>query len=265
MSNHTDQIGYAISITETPQRIVSLVPSQTELLFDLGLGEKIAGITKFCVHPKNWLKEKTIIGGTKKIHFDKIAALQPDLIIANKEENVKEQVDALRQLAPVWTSDISTLEDAYEMISKIASVTGTEEQSFRILQNIRTAFNRLRNQPGNINQAIKTVAYLIWQDPLMTVGRDTFIHDMLCHANLRNVFADQLRYPQITLTDLQNMNPDYLFLSSEPYPFALKHIQSFQQQLPHTKVQLVDGEMFSWYGSRLQYVPTYLSGLLALK
>lgn len=259
----TDQIGYTISLAETPRRIVSLVPSQTELLFDLGLGDCVIGITKFCIHPKSWLKEKTIIGGTKKIHPEKIAALQPDLIIANKEENVKEQVEDLRQIAPVWTSHIANLEEACEMISMIASITGTEELATRILQKIQKGFEELAENTGNKILSGNKVAYLIWQDPLMTVGKDTFIHHILSRANLQNVFADQIRYPQISMVTLQEMSPDRLFLSSEPYPFADKHIQAFQQCLPFTKVQLVDGEMFSWYGSRLQYVPDYIKGLLS--
>lgn len=262
MPQYTDQTGHLFHLAETPRRIVSLVPSQTELLFDLGLGDRVLGITKFCVHPKNWLKEKTIIGGTKKIHPEKIAALQPDFILANKEENVKEQVESLRELAPVWTSDIANLEEACEMIRMVAAITGTEEQGSRILQKIQKGFEELTDNRGKHNHPIKKVAYLIWQDPLMTVGGDTFIHDILCRANLQNVFADQIRYPQITMTNLQEMNPDFLFLSSEPYPFTEKHIPAFQQKLPHTKVQWVDGEMFSWYGSRLQYVPDYLKGLL---
>ncbi|MDE3252235.1 MAG: ABC transporter substrate-binding protein [Bacteroidota bacterium] len=263
MPQFTDQTGYTVSLSGTPRRIVSLVPSQTELLYDLGMGDRVIGITKFCVHPKNWLKEKTIIGGTKKIHPGKIAALRPDFILANKEENGKEQVESLRELAPVWTSDIATLEDACKMIREMASITGTGEQASRILQKIQKGFEELAAHLGNDNTPVKRVAYLIWQDPLMTVGGDTFIHDILCRARLQNVFAEHPRYPQITMTDLRQMNPDILFLSSEPYPFSEKHIQTFQQLLPHAKVQWVDGEIFSWYGSRLQYVPAYLKGLLA--
>ncbi len=258
----TDQTGYRISLPDIPRRIVSLVPSQTELLFDLGLDENVVGITKFCVHPENWFREKYRIGGTKQVHFDRVAGLKPDLILANKEENVKEQVDVLRQLAPVWTSDISTLDEAMAMIDAIGLLTNTEAASLPLVQKIRQGFGSLLPYPEESPHPVKTVAYLIWQDPIMTVGRDTFIHEILHRANLHNVFSDQLRYPHITVSEIRKKNPDYLFLSSEPYPFREKHLQAFQQLLPDTHVKFVDGEMFSWYGSRLQYTPAYLAELL---
>src|ERR1700741_3198050 len=106
-----DQTGRKISIPQIPQRIISLVPSQTELLFDLGLDKEVVGITKFCVHPPEWFQTKTRVGGTKQLKIDLIKQLQPDLIIANKEENVKEQIEELEKHFPVWISDVNNLED----------------------------------------------------------------------------------------------------------------------------------------------------------
>ena len=110
-----DQLGTQHTFEKTPLRIVSLVPSQTELLYDLGLEDNIVGITKFCVHPFHFKATKTIVGGTKTIKFDKIKALQPDIIICNKEENTKEIVEELSQICPVWVTDILMIEDNLQM------------------------------------------------------------------------------------------------------------------------------------------------------
>lgn len=259
MALFTDQTGYTISLDYLPKRIISLVPSQTELLFDLGLGEEVAGITKFCIHPEEWFRTKARIGGTKDVKTERIAALQPDLIIANKEENVKEQVEALREIAPVWTSDINTLEDAYVMIEQIGILTQKEASANRIVQNIKEGFALLTTQLSNTKQ--KTCVYLIWKDPYMTIGSDTFIHEMLGYGKFTNLFAAATRYPETSITQLQELAPEMLLLSSEPYPFAEKHIQALQQSLPDTRIELVDGEMFSWYGSRLMQAPAYFCGL----
>lgn len=252
----TDQTGRTISLTTIPLRIISLVPSQTELLFDLGLDEEVVGITKFCIHPAEWFYSKVRVGGTKKINFPTIHQLQPDLILANKEENVKEQVEELAGSYPVWVSDINTLQDACEMIGQVGLLTGKETRSKEIIATIKNEFSCFQNAylPRN-------VAYLIWNDPLMTVGGDTFIHSMLEAAGLNNVFAGKSRYPEITVDDLKAWDLQLLLLSSEPFPFKQKHIDALQPQLPRTKILLVDGEMFSWYGSRLQLTPRYFSEL----
>lgn len=237
---------------------MSLVPSQTELLFDLGLENEVVGITKFCVHPSSWFRRKQRIGGTKNIDLKKIAELNPDLIIANKEENVKEQVEDLAAAYPVWISDVNSLEDALQMIESIGIITGKEDAATAIAAEIRAGFAQLQapNTQGQTN-----VAYLIWKDPYMTVGGDTFIHHMLKTAGYHNVFEQRNRYPAITITDLQQAACDLVFLSSEPYPFRQKHVDELALQLPKTTVVLVDGEMFSWYGSRLVQAPAYFQRL----
>ena len=260
MAFFTDQIQTSVEISARPSRIVSLVPSQTELLYALGLEDEVIGITKFCVHPQEWFRKKTRIGGTKNIAIDRIAALQPDLIIANKEENVKEQVEALKTIAPVWTSDVNTLSDACAMIGQLGTITQKEEKAANIIQKIEQGFAQLNIDFG-ANSA-KSCVYLIWKDPYMTIGGDTFIHDMLNYCRFSNLFASSKRYPVTTINELQALGPDIILLSSEPYPFSGKHIDTLQKMLPNSQIELVDGEMFSWYGSRLVQAPAYFSGLL---
>lgn len=251
-----DQTGRNISLNKLPQRIISLVPSQTELLFDLGLENEVIGITKFCVHPEEWFRNKTRVGGTKQLNLEIIRQLRPDLIIANKEENVKEQIDELEKDFPVWISDVSNLDDAFVMIKQVGLITNKEHQANKIINQIKENFSRLQTP----NSRLRT-AYLIWQDPYMTVGGDTFIHAMMKKAGFENIFSDKKRYPEITIEELQTAGCQLIFLSSEPFPFKEKHRGELQKKLPGTKVFLVDGEMFSWYGSRLQFAPAYFQHL----
>jgi ABC-type Fe3+-hydroxamate transport system substrate-binding protein len=259
MPAFTDQTGRTISLETPPQRIISLVPSQTELLFDLGLDEQIAGITKFCIHPPEWFYTKTRVGGTKKLHIDISHQLQPDLIIANKEENVKEQVEECAKNYPVWVSDVNNLVDAYEMIEQIGLITDKTNESKEIITLIKKGFSQLRNIHSPLGAA--GTSYLIWNDPYMTVGGDTFIAAMLEAAGFKNIFSDKTRYPEVTVEELKIAGCQLLLLSSEPFPFKQKHIDQLQPLLPHTKIILVDGEMFSWYGSHLLNAPRYFKEL----
>jgi ABC-type Fe3+-hydroxamate transport system substrate-binding protein len=245
-----------------PTKIVTLVPSQTELLYDLGLLHEVVGITKFCVHPVQWRNDKTIIGGTKNINLQKIHHLQPNLIIANKEENIKAQVDELAKHYPVWVTDVFDLKSALQMITDVGIVTHTKKQSKNLVTEIENNFKRLKQTISLQQYLPKKVAYLIWKNPYMTVGGDTFISDLLVKCNFTNVFKNHSRYPQISINDLQSASIEILFLSSEPYPFSVKHINQLQTLLPHTKIVLVNGEMFSWYGSRLLKTVTYFEALL---
>ncbi len=257
MATYIDQTGKKINLQGTPSRIVSLVPSQTELLFDLGLAKEVVAITKFCVHPQQWFRTKTSIGGTKSINTDQVAALEPGLIIANKEENSKAQVEALSATCPVWISDISNLREAMQMITSIGEITGTLAKAQTIVEEIKTRFAQLVPAPAPLR-----TAYLIWQNPYMTVGGDTFIHSMLSHCGFENIFTNLQRYPAITIEEIKNHHCQLLLLSSEPFPFKQKHIEELQQQLPSTKIILADGEMFSWYGSRLLLAPDYFETLI---
>lgn len=244
-------------LQHSPSRIVSLVPSQTELLHWLGLNDETIAITKFCLHPDEWFRTKTRIGGTKALDIEKIIALEPGLIIANKEENVKDQVEALAKNFPVWVTDVNNLADAYQMIEDIGQITQKHDQAKKLVDLIRSGFSSI-NQP---QAKLIPTAYLIWKDPYMTVGGDTFINSMIEAAGLQNVFANQQRYPEVTIQELKASGCELLLLSSEPYPFSQKHMDELQQQLPGKKIMLVDGEIFSWYGSRLLKAPQYFREL----
>jgi ABC-type Fe3+-hydroxamate transport system substrate-binding protein len=256
----TDDLGRKVQIPLKPQRIISVVPSQTELLYHLGLEEEVIGITKFCIHPAHWFSSKTRVGGTKNLHLEKIKSLQPDLIIANKEENVQEQIEAMAQLFPVWVSDVNNLEDALNMIATLGAITGKEEKATSLKTHIEKAFDNISIPP--VDRKPKTI-YLIWKDPYMTVGGDTFINNMLQWAGFDNLFSHLSRYPQTSIQEIQSLNCEVLLLSSEPYPFKQKHLEELKALLPGTSIWLADGEMFSWYGSRLQWAPSYFKQLKA--
>ncbi|PCI97923.1 MAG: cobalamin-binding protein [Flavobacteriales bacterium] len=254
----TDQIGHKFELNSVPKRIISIVPSQTELLYDLGLDEKVVGITKFCIHPKEWYGNKNRVGGTKNINFSKIAELKPDLIIANKEENTKEQVEELQKIYPVYTSDISNLEESLAMINDIGILTNTKEKSISITEKIQYEFNKLTEQ----NFETKRVLYLIWKNPYMSINQNRFINDMMQRCGFQNVISSSVDYPEISEDQISSLNPDLILLSSEPYPFKENHIKALQILSPKSKVILVDGEYFSWYGSRLLGSPNYFISLL---
>lgn len=253
---HIDQMGNKIVLPYSPKRIISLVPSQTELLFDLGLEEEIVGLTKFCVHPAEKVKSKARIGGTKTYHLDKIKALQPDLIIGNKEENDRVQVEQLMQHYPVWMSDVKDLDTALEMIDKLGSVLNREKQSQKLISEIRDAFSSLPTD----YQPLKT-AYFIWRKPYMVAGNGTFIHEMMKWAGFENLFSSKNRYPEVNLNEVQKLKPEVILLPSEPFPFSMKYIGEFEKLFPNAAIKLVDGELFSWYGSRLKKAPSYFMEL----
>ena len=268
MQSFTDQLGRTILLHSNAQRIISVVPSQSELLFDLGLHDEVVGITKFCVHPHHWFHSKTRVGGTKTLNIDRIDSLKPDLIIANKEENTKEQIETLEKKYPVWISDVYDIETALQMILAIGELTNKAQNALLLADQIRNNFTQLKtdielrsveiqNSPGQPN-----TVYLIWKDPYLTVGGDTFIDAMIKAAGLKNIFQHLTRYPEIRIEDLQNSKCELLLLSTEPYPFSQKHIDELQPYLPGTKIMVVDGEMFSWYGSRLLEAPLYFKSLI---
>lgn len=254
-----DQIGRKVTIEVSPQRIISLVPSQTELLFDLDLEHEVTGITKFCIHPDSWFRTKIKVGGTKQLNHTIIHQQKPTLIIANKEENRKEDIEELEKHFPVWVSDVNNLADAYEMIEQVGLITGKTNKANFLINSIQKEFQQLRYNYTNTKKL--TCCYLIWQNPFMTIGSNTFIHTMLMEAGFINVFENQLRYPEITIEEISQLNPEFLFLSTEPFPFSEKHVSDLQHLLPETKIMLVDGEMFSWYGSHLLNAPDYFRKL----
>jgi ABC-type Fe3+-hydroxamate transport system substrate-binding protein len=266
MLSFTDPLGRIMTLPQTPQRIVSLVPSQTELLYSLGLDKEVVGITKFCVHPPGWFRTKTRIGGTKDVHLDQVHSLQPDLVLAAKEENDRQQVEELARHYPVWVSDVKTLPDALAMIRLVGELTGQKATADTLADDIARRFDEL--PPSPLSDSLSPsrepprAAYFIWRNPWMVAGGDTFIHDMLQRSGFSNIFRNRDRYPAIDLASLAGSDCQYVLLSSEPYPFRERHIQEVRAILPDANIRLVDGELFSWYGSRLLHSPPYFARLL---
>ena len=250
-----DQMGNCVTLNRTPERVVSLVPSQTELLYYLGTPP--IGQTIFCIHPGQAFSEATKIGGTKKLNLDKIRALKPDLIIGNTEENERSQIEALSAEFPVWMSDINTIQDGLDMITRVGALLGKSNESIQLKLGIQSAFNRLIATKGRMQR----VLYLIWRDPYFGVGSQTFVHDVLQHWGVENVLANQPRYPELSREDMIDLNPDVVLLSSEPFPFKEKHRNEILDFLPNATTILVDGELFSWYGNRMLDTPGYLEEL----
>lgn len=237
-------------------RIVSLVPSLTELLAALGLDDETVGLTRFCIHPPDWRVRKTIVGGTKNVRVDRVRALAPTLVVANREENERADVEAIGAFAPVLVTDIATRADALAAIRRIGAATQRDDEAGALVAEIEAAFAAL--PPA----APLRAAYLIWRDPWMTVGSDTYIHDVMAAGGLVNVFGNRTRYPTVSAGDLAAAAPDVILLSSEPYPFAARHAAEIEALAPGVRAVLVDGEAFSWYGPRMRIAP---AALLALR
>lgn len=254
-----DQVGRVINLEQTPKRIVSLVPSQTELLCDLGLEEQIVGITKFCIHPEHLTKTKTIVGGTKTIHIQRIKDLAPDIILCNKEENTQEIVRECEAICHVHVTDVGTMEDNYECIKQYGSLFNKEKEAHAIIESTKDAIQSLGKQSMHSEKTPK-VAYFIWKNPYMVAGGDTYINHMLNLVGFENAFQNMNRYPEIRMDDLP-ADLDYVFLSSEPFPFKEKHKDTFLEVLDYKNIVIVDGESFSWYGTRLLKTIEYLSNL----
>jgi len=253
----TDARGRTIRLARPPRRIVSLVPSLTELLAALELDEAVVGLTRFCVRPPDWKRCKTIVGGTKQVNYERLLSLQPDLVLANLEENTREIVETLDPHVPVFVTHVRTLDEALQMIRQVGYLAGTETAAEALATTIAERFAALPTYPP------RRTLYLIWRDPYMSVGRDTFIHDMLRRGGFENVCADRTRYPVLTPEEIRALRPEVVLLSSEPYPFREKHIEELRPLCPEAAFLLVDGQPFSWYGARLLETPAYLSQLQA--
>ncbi|MEE4196307.1 MAG: helical backbone metal receptor [Bacteroidales bacterium] len=254
-----DQIGRLITINKKPEQIVSLVPSITEFLFDLGLEDQICAITDYCIHPGDKVRLKTRIGGPKDINIPRILSLNPDLVIASKEENTRPQIRKLINTCNVYVSDVKNLHEALKLMEDLGAINQVPDIASEIITGIKSEFNQLKHRVSSL----KKVAYLIWEKPYMTINKDTFIHDILLAGGFSNVFANKKeRYPEISLQEIQTLNPDYIFLPTEPYPFKNQHITQFKSVCPHAIIKRVDGEIFAWYGSHLIKVNDYFKHLL---
>ncbi len=238
---------------EPPRRIVCLVPSLTETLLELSLADYLIGRTKYCIHPAGLVADIEVIGGTKNPNVDHIVRLFPDLIIANKEENRREDIELLSAHRPVYLTDIQNIDDVYSFITNISRLYNGIEV---IAQNRIEEISRSWAQSEVILKG--NCLYLIWRKPFMAAGCDTFIHTVLTHIGFENLLVDQARYPVIEEAYITQQDPEFILLSSEPYPFTTKHIHEIQALSPTSKILLVDGEIFSWYGVRLIKLADYL-------
>lgn len=246
----TDQIGRELIVKATPKRIVCLVPSLTELLFDLGLEDSIVGLTKFCIYPFHAKQTKTVVGGTKKVRFDKIKSLEPDIILCNKEENSEEIVALCSKIANTHVSDIYSIADTLALIEQYGALFNRRIEAKSIRDKINYQYQKF-TQYIHDKPSIK-VAYFIWRDPWMAAASKTFIHHLLTLCKFENIYADRERYPEVALKKMRlEGDPAVVFLSSEPYPFKEEHAFEVGRHAHHSKVVFVDGAFFSWYGSRL--------------
>ncbi len=255
----TDHLGRLCHIPYPPQRIISLCPSITETLVKLGAGPRLVGRTRFCIHPNDDVATIAKVGGTKSVKYDKIERLQPDLIIAEKEENTLPMIEQLESKYPVYVTDVNNLEEGYRLILDVGKLIGAEDKASEMEQEARNSINR----SGKISRNLGSVLYLIWKEPWMVAGQNTFIHDVLTHAGFNNLGQQLLtsRYPEVTKEIIEQLNPDWIMLSSEPYRFKTKHLEEINDWLPRSRVILVEGEMFSWYGSRMILAGDYLLSL----
>jgi ABC-type Fe3+-hydroxamate transport system substrate-binding protein len=253
----TDKMGRSVRFRFPPGRILSVVPSITELLFDLGLEERIVGRTKFCTHPPDKVRSLPRVGGTKALKPEIIRELRPDLILANQEENTRRQILKIAHEFPVWVSDVRTFDDALFFIMETGRLTDAEQRANALADRIRASFDAL----PELKQPVE-VLYLIWKNPLMAVGNSTFIHSMLEICGLRNCLEDIQRYPALEPGQIQSLNPDYVFLSSEPFPFSDKHLEDLRPIFPGTRFKFVDGRYFSWYGSAMLGAANYFGDLI---
>lgn len=249
-----DQLGHKILLNHVPRRIVSLVPSITELLVDLGLQDAIIGVTKFCVHPHGLIKKKKLIGGTKSLNLELIKELNPDFIIANKEENEQTQIEELSKIFKVYVSDIKSYDDSIELMQTLGDIFHRRQE----VAELSHLLELYRPTPLFNNQS---ALYLIWCKPYMSIGHDTYIHHIMSSLGLNNVYSSSVRYPIVSDEDLNNIKPSYVFLSSEPYPFQEKHIAELEEIFPQSAIVLVDGEAFSWYGTRILKLNRYFEHL----
>ena len=256
MMEFKDQIGAVIKLDKKPVRIVSIVPSQSEFLWDIGLRDQLVGITKFCIHPDEMYRNIERVGGTKKLDIDKIRALKPDLIIGNKEENERADIELLQKEFNVWMSDIYNFQDSFEMMNTLGVILGKEQEAKELVAKIKKSLVQIKDTFSN-----QKVAYFIWKSPYMLAASNTFIDFVLNYLGLTNAVSHLRRYPELDEIALRELKIDYCFLSSEPFPFKESHIKDLQTILPNTKIVIVDGEVFSWYGSRLLHLNAYIKDL----
>ncbi len=240
--NYIDQLGREVVLPAMPKRIISLVPSITELVAYFEMDVEVVGITKFCIYPTSWFQSKERVGGTKNIDLEKVKSLNPDLIIGNKEENTKDDMEALMAFAPVWMSDVNSIEDANNLITCLAEIFNKEDKGQTLIGDLNTYFLSHASEGAG-----KSVLYFIWHSPGFVAGKNTYIDSYLTSIGYQNCISMD-RYPEVT--SLGFLEPDVVLLSSEPFPFNETHVPFYQELFPNAEIKLVDGERYSWYGVR---------------
>lgn len=249
-----DALGREVPVDPHPDRVVSLCPSQTELLFELGVGDRVVGVTKFCVHPRAQVQTRARVGGTKNVDIERVRALRPDLVLAEKEENTRDTVLTLEREFPVFVTDVVDVDSALAMIATVAELFGVDERAATLETSIRVSLGEL-----DVTKRWR-VLYLIWREPWMAAGRGTYIDSVLAACGFDNAIGDP-RYPELTLSAMRDLEPDFVFLSSEPFPFRARHRQELAEAMPTPGIVHVDGEVFSWYGSRMTQIAPYVREL----
>jgi ABC-type Fe3+-hydroxamate transport system substrate-binding protein len=238
-----------------PERIVSLVPSTTETLFALGASARVVGVTRFCVHPEEARARARVIGGTKNPDVEAILSLEPDLILANQEENRREDVEKLRERVPVRVFFPTNVAQAVADIRSLGELLDEPEAALSIAEEIERALAAVRTAA----RRSKRYLYFIWRRPYMVAGPGTFIDALLAEAGFVNASpADRGRYPEMGSEEIARSGAEVFFLSSEPFPFVEKHRAELGAE---TRTVLVDGELLSWHGARLALGLPYLRSL----
>lgn len=227
-------------------RIVCLVPSLTEWLCTLGLEKQLVGITQFCIHPSQIQSTTTIVGGTKNPNIEQIRALNPTIVVMNREENRPEDAAALESFTHIFLTEVDSVISAFSEMRRLAYFFKKDDH---VVAELEALWSKAPNVGGG-----QRVLYLIWRKPYMAAGIDTYIHSVLITLGYNNALKDQTRYPSLTKQQIIDCNPNKIFLSSEPFPFKDKHIEELQKIVPSAEITLVDGEHYSWYGSRMNWL-----------
>lgn len=258
-----DCLGNEMSLPKNITKIVSLVPSISELIYDLNVESKLVGVTKFCVHPKYFQIEKTVVGGVQEFDIEKIKALKPDVVFASKDENFEEEILELQKYVPVYVTDVKSVDEAKQMIEDFGVLLNCRNDASKILMKIEMQLQDLEKVTGDL--LFRSAAYFVWNEPWVAAGKDTFVDSMLKLIKVNNVFSNlKERYPMVTGANIHIANPDMIMLPSEPFYFQDQQAMEISAHTHDAATFFVDGQMFSWYGSRLVKSLDYLK-LLAIK
>jgi ABC-type hemin transport system substrate-binding protein len=247
-----------------PERIVSLVPSLTEALFAFGAGARVVGRTRYCTQPPRAVGRVAKVGGTKKVDAECVLGLEPDLVVAVKEENTREDIEGLKEAGvPVFVGAPETVGEALGMLRELAGQVGaTGDTVEEMLGPIERVYRRLCREPGSTRRVFAS----IWKGPYMSVGSDTYVHDVLETCGGENVCESFTRYPVLSLEEVEALEPEVVLLPDEPYPFSAEDLAEFYAlDVPaarEDRIHLIDGKLLTWYGPRMASSLTQLTALL---